>query len=52
MSDASGNEIVALKVAVNRGCLFVSFEVAEGFNVDLYSDVAAKIYQRVQISSN
>lgn len=33
-------------------CLFVSFEVAEGFNVDLYSDVAAKIYQRVQISSN
>lgn len=23
-------------------CLFVSFEVAEGFNVDLYDDVSAK----------
>ena len=33
-------------------CLFVSFEVAEGFNVDLYADVSAKIRQRVQISNN
>ena len=33
-------------------CLFVSFEVAEGFNVDLYADVSAKISQRVQISNN
>lgn len=33
-------------------CLFVSFEVAEGFNVDLYDDVSAKIHQRVQISNN
>lgn len=30
-------------------CLFVSFEVAEGFDVDLYADVSAKIRQRVQI---
>lgn len=33
-------------------CLFVSFEVAEGFNVDLYADVSAKIRQRVQISND
>lgn len=33
-------------------CIFVSFEVAEGFNVDLYADVSAKIHHRVQISSN
>ena len=33
-------------------CLFVSFEVAEGFDVDLYADVSAKIRQRVQIPNN
>lgn len=33
-------------------CLFVSFEVAEGFNVDLYTDVTTKIRQRVQIPNN
>lgn len=33
-------------------CLFVSFEVAEGFDVNLYADVSAKIHQRVQISNN
>lgn len=32
-------------------CLFVSFEVAEGFDVDLYTDVSEKIYQRVQITN-
>lgn len=33
-------------------CLFVSFEVAEGFDVDLYSDVSTKIHQRVHITNN
>ena len=33
-------------------CLFVSFEVAEGFDIDLYTDVTAKIRQRVQIPNN
>ena len=33
-------------------CLFVSFEVAEGFDVDLYAGVSARIRQRVQITNN
>jgi len=33
-------------------CLFVSFEVTEGFGVDLYSDVSTKIHQRVQIANS
>lgn len=33
-------------------CLFVSFEVAEGFDVDLYTEVTAKIRQRVQVPNN
>lgn len=33
-------------------CLFVSFEVAEGFDVDLYADVSARIRQRIQIPNN
>ena len=33
-------------------CLFVSFEVEEGFDVDLYTDVAAKIHQRVEIQDS
>lgn len=33
-------------------CLFVSFEIAEGFDVDLYTDVSTKIHQRVQITNN
>lgn len=33
-------------------CIFVTFEVAEGFNVDLYNDVSAKIHQRVHITNN
>lgn len=32
-------------------CLFVSFEVAEGFGINLYSDVATKIRQRVRIAN-
>ena len=32
--------------------LFVSFEVAEGFDVDLYTDVSTKIHQRIQITNN
>ena len=33
-------------------CLFVSFEVAEGFGVDLYADVSAKIRQPIPIVNN
>lgn len=33
-------------------CLFVTFEVAEGFDVDLYAEVSAKIRQRIQIPNN
>lgn len=33
-------------------CLFVSFEVAEGYNIDLYANVLAKIRQRVKISNH
>ncbi len=33
-------------------CLFVSFEIAEGFDVDLYTYVSTKIHQRVQITNN
>lgn len=33
-------------------CLFVSFEIAEGFDVNLYSDVATKVRQRIQITNN
>lgn len=33
-------------------CLFVSFEVAEGFDVDIYAGVSARIRQRVQITNN
>lgn len=32
-------------------CIFVSFEVAEGLNVDLYSKVVTKIRQRVPIQN-
>lgn len=33
-------------------CLFVTFEVAEGFDVDLYTDVSTKIKQKIQIINN
>ena len=33
-------------------CLFVSFEVAEGFDIDLYTEVTTKIRQRVQVPNN
>ena len=33
-------------------CLFVSFEIAEGYGIDLYHDVSTKIHQRVQITNN
>jgi len=32
-------------------CIFVSFEVAEGLNIDLYSAVETKIRQRVPIQN-
>ena len=32
-------------------CIFVSFEVAEGFDVDLYTDVSTRIRHRVHISN-
>ena len=35
-----------------RYCLFVSFEIAEGFDVDVYADVSAKIRQRIQIPNH
>ena len=33
-------------------CLFVTFEIAEGFGVDLYAKVSARINQRVRIANN
>lgn len=44
-------EATKIKVAIPY-CLFVSFEVAEGFDVDLYNDVLAKIRQGVQVVNN
>lgn len=44
-------EAVKIRTAIPY-CLFVSFEVAEGFGVNLYSDVTAKINQRVQITNS
>ena len=44
-------EATKIKTAIPY-CLFVSFEVAEGFDVDLYADVSAKIRQRVQIANS
>ena len=41
-----------LKTEAIPYCLFVSFEVAEGSGVDLYTDISTKIYQRVQIPNN
>ena len=32
-------------------CIFVSFEVAEGFDIDLYDGVADLIHQRVRITN-
>ena len=33
-------------------CIFVSFEVAEGYDVDLYTAVSTKIHQQIQITNN
>lgn len=33
-------------------CLFVSFEIAEGLDIDLYTNVKTKIRQRIQIENN
>ena len=44
-------EAIKIRTAIPY-CLFVSFEVAEGFDVDLYSDVSTKIHQRVHITNN
>ena len=32
-------------------CLFVSFEVAEGYNVDLYTAVSTKVHQQIPITN-
>ena len=40
------------KIIIVLAILFVSFEIAEGFDVDLYTDVSTKIHQRVQITNN
>lgn len=45
-------EAIKLKKIAIPYCIFVSFEVSEGFDVDLYTDVSARIHQRVQISNN
>lgn len=44
-------EAIKIRTAIPY-CLFVSFEVAEGFDVDLYADISAKIRQRIQIPNN
>ena len=44
-------EASKLKAAIPY-CIFVSFEIAEGFGVDLYADVTAKIRQRIKIPNN
>lgn len=45
-------EAIKLKKNEIPYCIFVSFEVAEGFDVDLYTDVSTRIRHHVQISSN
>ena len=45
-------EAIKLKKDEIPYCIFVSFEVAEGFDVDLYTDVSTRIRHHVQISSN
>lgn len=45
-------EAIKLKKDEIPYCIFVSFEVAEGFDVDLYADVSIRIRHHVQISSN
>ncbi|MBS6799461.1 MAG: S8 family peptidase [Firmicutes bacterium] len=44
-------EAIKIRTAIPY-CLFVSFEVAEGFDVDLYTNISAKIRQRVHIPNN
>ena len=45
-------EAIKLKKDEIPYCIFVSFEVAEGFDVDLYADVSIRIRHHVQISSS
>lgn len=44
-------DAIKLKKNTIPYCIFVSFEVAEGFDVDLYADVSTRIRHRVQISN-
>ena len=44
-------EAIKLKKDEIPYCIFVTFEVAEGFNVDLYTDVSTRIRHRVHISN-
>ncbi len=59
---AWNNEDLIIKVNCKEGagklghnpipyCIFVSFEVAEGFDIDLYDGVADLIHQRVRITN-
>lgn len=43
-------EAEKLKIAIPY-CIFVSFEVAEGMDIDLYTDVSTKIRQRIPIKN-
>lgn len=44
-------EAIKLKKDEIPYCIFVTFEVAEGFDVDLYTDVSTRIRHRVHISN-
>ena len=44
-------EAIKLKKDAIPYCIFASFEVAEGFGVDLYADVSTRIRHRVHISN-
>ena len=44
-------EAIKLKKDEISYFIFVTFEVAEGFNVDLYTDVSTRIRHRVHISN-
>ena len=44
-------EAIKLKKDAIPYCIFASFEVAEGFGVDLYADVSTRIRHHVHISN-
>ena len=56
---AWNNDDLVIKVSCNKDaenikekiqyCIFVSFEIAKGFDIDLYSEVLSKIHQKIEI---